>query len=257
MLNLDNYIGFLKEKLEDNPFSPLLIKLANLYFFNESFDNCVKICKMICELYPHYLSPRILKIRALIKLEYYNEAEAELNIIENKIQNKELVELLLSTIEEFRLKQTQAKIFYNEMLSDLAKFDNYEDFFVNLNYCNLLPENNNPELTFIDSEFLESIENDQDFLKFKENVDNISLDLHRPKKGIRTVKEIAQNNYPSINIKDSLIGNIKIITETIADIMAKQGLHKEAFDAYTLLLRAGHKNKKTILDKISELERRM
>ena len=39
--------------------------------------------------------------------------------------------------------------------------------------------------------------------------------------------------------------------------MAKQGLNKEAFDAYTLLLRAGHKNKKRILEKIADLERRM
>jgi hypothetical protein len=64
------------------------------------------------------------------------------------------------------------------------------------------------------------------------------------------------NNYKN-DSKDSILGNVKIITETIADVIAKQGLHKEAFDAYTLLLRAGHKNKKRILEKIADLERRM
>jgi len=257
MLNLDNYIGFLKEKLEGNPFSPVLIKLANLYFFNERFDNCVKICNMIIELYPFYLSPKILKIRALIKLEYYNEAENELNSIEKKVQNKDLIELLRSSIEEFRSKQTQAKIFYNEMLSDLDKFEDYEEYFKDLKFCRTLPENNNPELTLIDSEFIQSIENDTEFISFKEEIKRMSLDLHQNKKGAKSEEELKQNNIPSLNNKDSLLGNVKIITETIADVLAKQGLNKEAFDAYTLLLRAGHRNKKNILDKISELERRM
>lgn len=257
MLNLDNYISFLKEKLESNPFSPLLIKLANLYFFNERYDNCIKICNMLTELYPFYLSPRILKIRALIKLEYYNEAETELNMIKNKVQNRELVELLRSTIDEFRSKQTQAKIFYNEMLSDLDKFEDYEEYFKDLKFCKSLPESNNPELSFIDADFLQTIENDTDFICFKEEIEKMSLDLHQNKKGIKSESELIQGSITSINNKDSLIGNVKIITETIADVMAKQGLNKEAFDAYTLLLRAGHRNKKNILDKIAELERRM
>ena len=72
MYNLDNYINFLKEKLENNFFSPLLIKLANLYFFNDQYDNCIKICNMVTELFPFYLTPKILKVKALIKLEYFN-----------------------------------------------------------------------------------------------------------------------------------------------------------------------------------------
>jgi len=257
VLNLDNYIGFLKEKLEENPFSPVLIKLANLYFFNERYDSCVKMCNMLIELYPFYLSPRILKIRALIKLEYFNEAETELNNIDNKVQNKELLELLHSSIEEFRSKQTQAKIFYNEMLSDLDKFEDYKDYFKDLIFCNSLPANSNPELSFIDSEFLLKVEKDVNFLNFTEEIKKISLDLNQNKKGTKSIEDILPNSMPTLNNKDSLIGNVKIITETIADVMAKQGLNKEAFDAYTLLLRAGHRNKKNILDKIAELERRM
>lgn len=257
MLNLDNYIVFLKEKLEENPFSPALIKLGNLYFFNERYDNCVKICNMIIELYPFYLSPKILKIRALIKLEYFTEAETELYNIENKVQNKELVDLLRSSIEEFRSKQTQAKIFYNEMLSDLDKFEDYEEYFKDLNYCKIIPENNSPELSFIDIDFIQTVENDNDFKIFAEEIKKISLDLHKNKSAIESAKELVQNSILTSSNKDSLIGNVKIITETIADVMAKQGLNKEAFDAYTLLLRAGHKNKKNILDKIAELERRM
>lgn len=257
MHNLDNYIGFLKEKLEKNPFSPALIKLANLYFFNERYDNCVKICNMISELYPYYLSPVILKIRALIKLEYYNEAEAELNNIENRIQNKELTELLRTSIEEFRSKQTQAKIFYNEMLSDLDKFEDFESYFTGLSYLESLPENKNPELSFLDNEFLRKIEESSEFSMFADGVNGIKLELQQPKKDSDTTGTSVDSLSVSAAGKDSLMGNVKIITETIADVLAKQGLTKEAFDAYTLLLRAGHKNKKSILEKIAELERRM
>lgn len=257
MLNLDNYIGFLKDKLEENPFSPILIKLANLYFFNERYDNCIKICNMISEFYPFYLSPKILKIRALIKLEYFNEAESELNEIDSKIQNKDLLELLHSSIEEFKSKQSQAKIFYKEMLSDLDKFEDFEDCFKELNFCKSLPEANNPELIFIDNEVLQSIENDKGFKEFTEEVKKISINLQQNKKTSKSDEDFAQKKISSQNGKDNLLNNVKIITETIADVMARQGLNKEAFDAYTLLLRAGHKNKKRILEKIADLERRM
>lgn len=257
MLNLDNYISFLKEKLEENPFSPILIKLANLYFFNERYDNCIKICNMITEFYPFYLSPKILKIRALIKLEYFNEAESELNEIDKKIQNKDLLELLYSSIEEFKAKQSQAKIFYKEMLSDLDRFEDFEDCFKDLNYCKSLPESISPELTFIDNEILQSIENDKNFLNFKEEVKKISINLQQNKKAAKSDDQYSQNKLSAKNGKDNLLNSVKIITETIADVMARQGLNKEAFDAYTLLLRAGHKNKKRILEKIADLERRM
>ena len=254
MYNLDNYINFLKEKLENNFFSPLLIKLANLYFFNDQYDNCIKICNMVSELFPFYLTPKILKIKALIKLEYFNEAESELKDIENKIQNKELIDLLYSSLDEFKKKQSQAKIFYKEMLSDLDKFEDYEDKLQNIPYCDALKEQSNQELVFIDNEIFSDLDKDPKFKIFIDTINSISIDTPQPKK---SNKNGEMDKLARIDNKDSILGNVKIITETIADVIAKQGLHKEAFDAYTLLLRAGHKNKKRILEKIADLERRM
>lgn len=254
MYNLDNYINFLKEKLENNFFSPLLIKLANLYFFNDQYDNCIKICNMVIELFPFYLTPKILKIKALIKLEYFNEAESELKDVENKIQNKELIELLYSSLDEFKKKQSQAKIFYKEMLSDLDKFEDYEDKLQNIPYCDTLSEQNNQELVFIDNDIFANLDNDAKFKIFIDTINSISIDTPQPKK---LTKSCEGNSFSKSENKDSILGNVKIITETIADVIAKQGLHKEAFDAYTFLLRAGHKNKKRILEKIADLERRM
>lgn len=254
MYNLDNYIGFLKEKLDSKFFSPLLIKLANLYFFNDQFDNCIKICDMVSELFPQYLSPKILKVKALIKLEYFNEAENELNTIANRIPNKELIDLLTSSLEEFKSKQSQAKIFYPEMLSDIEKFEDYSEALQDIEYCRSVNEQSDPELLLIDAEFLSSLETEEAFRKFTEEVNSLILSKGVPKKSDAYQEN---GNGKKQEGKETILGNVKIITETIADIFVKQGLYREAFDAYTLLLRAGHKNKKKILEKIAELERRM
>lgn len=255
MYNLDNYIGFLKEKLENRFFSPLLIKLANLYFFNDQFDNCIKICDMVSEMYPMYLSPKLLKIKALIKLEYFNEAEHELSRITNRIPDKPLADLLASSLEEFKNKQSQAKIFYPEMLSDIEKFEDYSDTLEELPNCVSINDRSEPELLLIENDFLENIASEENFRKFKEVVSSLVISKGSQKKS--EASGTSPNGKSRTEDKETLLHNVKIITETIADILVKQGLYREAFDAYTLLLRAGHKNKKKILDKIAELERRM
>lgn len=251
MYNLDNYINFLKDKLERKFFSPLIIKLANLYFLNEQYDDCIKLCKILSEVYPFYLTPNILKIKALIKLEYFSEAENVLKLIEQKIPNKELTDSLHTTINEFKKHQGQAKIFYSEMISDLEKFNDYEKLFSDIKHLDELPEEQ--ELILIDNDYLNNSFNSDKFKEFANQVKDISLFEFKVKKESKNDNDTNDNLLSS----DSLLGNVKIVTESIADVFVKQGLYKEAFDAYTLLLRAGHKNKKRILDKISELERRM
>jgi hypothetical protein len=252
MYNLGNYIEFLKEKLNGNFFSPLLSKLASLYFFDEQYDNCIKLCNMVNEIYPHYITPRILKIKALIKLEYFTEAENELKQIEPRIPNRELTDLLYSSIAEFKKKQSQAKIFYTDMLPELDKFEDYDSVFDNFNCYGNISEVSNQEFSLADEGILQDAESGINYKSFLQDIENFSIisSQKKPSNG-----DTGSSMRPEQ--KDSLLSNVKIVTETIADVMAKQGLYKDAFDAYTLLLRAGHKNKKRILEKISELERRM
>lgn len=252
MYNLGNYIEFLKEKLNGNFFSPLLSKLASLYFFDEQYDNCVKLCNMVNEIYPHYITPKILKIKALIKLEYFTEAENELKQIESRIPNRELTDLLYSSIDEFKRKQSQAKIFYTEMLPDLDKFEDYGSVFDNFSYYKNISEVSNQEFILTNEEVLKNAESDTDYESFLKEIENFSI--------VSSTKKVLQGDHEGNarpEQKDSWLSGVKIVTETIADVMVNQGLYKDAFDAYTLLLRAGHKNKKRILEKIAELERRM
>jgi hypothetical protein len=252
MYNLGNYIEFLKEKLNGNFFSPLLSKLASLYFFDEQYDNCVKLCNMVNEIYPHYITPKILKIKALIKLEYFSEAENELKEIESRIPNRELTDLLYSSIDEFTRKQSQAKIFYTEMLPDLDKFEDYDNVFDNFTYYKNISEVSSQEFVLADEDVLKNAESDENYESFLKEIENFSI--------VSSTKKVVQGDNVSSSRpeqKDSWLSNVKIVTETIADVMVNQGLYKDAFDAYTLLLRAGHRNKKRILEKIAELERRM
>jgi hypothetical protein len=252
MYNLGNYIEFLKEKLNGNFFSPLLSKLASLYFFDEQYDNCVKLCNMVNEIYPLYITPKILKIKALIKLEYFSEAENVLKEIESRIPNRELTDLLYSSIDEFTRKQSQAKIFYTEMLPDLDKFEDYDSVFDNFSFYKSISEVSNQEFILADEDVLKNAESDENYESFLKEIENFSI--------VSSTKKVIHGDNVSSSRpeqKDSWLSNIKIVTETIADVMVSQGLYKDAFDAYTLLLRAGHRNKKRILEKIAELERRM
>ena len=62
---------------------------------------------------------------------------------------------------------------------------------------------------------------------------------------------IKKNIAPS----DSFFSGIKIITESLADILAKQGFFKEAFEAYNILLSQENSNKRRIQEKLYDLER--
>ncbi|MCI0474600.1 MAG: hypothetical protein L0Y76_13575, partial [Ignavibacteria bacterium] len=135
---------------------------------------------------------------------------------------------------------------------DLDKFEDYDGVFDNFSYYRNISEVSNQEFILADEELLKNAESDSDYTNFLKEIEEFSI--------ASTAKKVIQGDNGSNTRpeqKDSWLSNVKIVTETIADVMVKQGLYKDAFDAYTLLLRAGHKNKKRILEKISELERRM
>jgi hypothetical protein len=138
------------------------------------------------------------------------------------------------------------------MLPDLDKFEDYDGIFESFNYFNNIPDASSQELVLSDENIIQEAETDINYKNFLQDIENFSI-INTPK------KQSGGDNGNTIRPeqKDSLLSNVKIVTETIADVMVKQGLYKDAFDAYTLLLRAGHKNKKRILEKISELERRL
>jgi len=80
------------------------------------------MCKIGIELFPDYITPKILLIKALLKLEYVNEAEAELAKVENKIQKTDIYEIFKNKINSLKKTATQERIYYPE------EFDRTTDY---------------------------------------------------------------------------------------------------------------------------------
>ncbi|MCX6162876.1 MAG: hypothetical protein NTV87_16270 [Ignavibacteriae bacterium] len=251
MNSLESYINNMKERLNQNLFSPVFIRLANLYYINDQFEECINICKIGLEIFPEYITPKIILMKALMKLEYINEAEKVIKEIEYKLPDHGMIENFRKCLADLKEKPKQEQIYYPGKISPAVSFKDYSELmdhiiindsgiefrelvniFENKTQDNVLKENN-------------------EFAVFLKDFKGLALDSDT---AVRIIQTKDKNPDILAYDADSVLSKIKIVTETIADLYAKQGMLKEAFDAYTILLRAGHKNKKRILDKLSELE---
>ena len=249
--NLDKYTQEVKAKLDKNYLSPLFIRLANLLYMNEQYEECISVCKTGLDIYPNYLTAKLILLRAFLKEEYLNEAEILFKEITPKITNKEMLLKLDSSIQSLKTISRQEKIYYTKSAKNkfdyksfVKKFDLKENLFSNFTLNNFFDERTGKE-----------IRNEKEFQKFLNQFESFHFDrenISSPKPDTAALKKPAVSTGT-----DDMLLNIKIVTETLADIYAEQGNHKEALDAYNILLRAGSGNSKRIEEKLNELERNM
>jgi len=249
--NFEEYIRVVRTKLDRNIFSPLFVRLANLYLLNKQYEECIDVCKTGLEIYPDYLSAKLILLRALINLEYINEAENILKDIEQKISDLEIYNKLKEQVTELKKVSRQERISYPQKRKDVVEFSSYEESFNNtidkkskLDFQELkLNWDNDQQEKFIDENAFEQFLANFNKIKFDIQSNTFKSALH--KSGI-------EDQSKGVNF--SFAPDIKIVTETLADLYAKQGYFKEAFNAYNMLLRADTSNKERILKKLSELE---
>lgn len=246
--NLDKYTQEIKTKLDRNFLSPLFIRLANLLYINEQYEECISVCKTGLDIYPNYLTAKLILLKAFLKAEYLNEAEILFNEIRSKITNKDMLGKLDANIQNLKSISRQEKIYYTkspknkfDYKSFVKKFDVQENLFSNFTLNNFFSEMTGTE-----------IKNDKEFQSFLDRFESFHFDRdeappHKP--------EPAATKKPAG--AEDMLNKIRIVTETLADIYAEQGNYKEALDAYNMLLRAGSGNSKRIEEKIYELERNM
>lgn len=248
--NLDKYTKEVKSKLNKNYLSPLFIRLANLFYMNEQYEECISVCKTGLEIYPDYLTAKLILLKAFLKAEYLNEAEILFSEIKSKLTNKELLSKLSQNIHHLKTISRQEKIYYPKSKKNKydyktfeKKFHFEENLFSGLSLDDIFKESN------------KEIINDKDFQSFVKQYESFHFD----KSSQVNQKGPEQHFEKQINPDDpdELLNKIKIVTETLADIYAEQGNHREAFDAYNILLRAGSGNYKRIEEKLNELERNM
>lgn len=250
MNSLEEYIVNLKVKLNDSIFSPQFIRLANLYFINEQYDECISVCTIGLQIFPDYLTAKLLLLKALIKLEYINEAEKVYIEIKNKIPNKDILKQIERSIADMKGKPGQERIFYPNKINTTIEYQSYKNKIDEINKDTLsnfdIEEYVNPDFA-IPAEFTVTFENfcnDYGSFKFDLNENQLIKTEGKPKK----------ENGSQANTS-SFLSKINILTETIADIYTKQGYLKEAFDAYNNLIENNHPNSRRIQEKLYELER--
>ncbi|HMS32558.1 MAG TPA: hypothetical protein PKC91_00595 [Ignavibacteria bacterium] len=249
--NFDKYTGEVKQKLDKNYLSPLFIRFANLLYANEHFEECISVCKTGLEIYPEYLTAKLILLKAFMKCEYLNEAEVLFSQIRSKLTNIDLLSKLESNIQNLKAISKQEKIYYTtaarykyDYRAFEKKYQPQENLFTEFSLNDFFDED-------FETKALSSKEY-QDFLNQFE-----SFHFEKNTNAGHTLPEIPVKKHDQTYNSDNLLHKIKIVTETLADIYAQQGNFKEAFDAYNILIRAGSSNRKRIEEKLNELERGM
>jgi tetratricopeptide (TPR) repeat protein len=252
MNSLEEYIIKIKSELNVTIFSPQFIRLANLYFINEQYDECISICTIGLKIFPDYLTAKLLLLKALIKLEYINEADKLYTEIRIKIPNKDLVMQLERSISEIKEKPGQERLFYPNKINTTIEYNAYKNKIDEINKDSI----KNIDLDeFVDSDFFIPKDLENAFENFCNEYGSFKFDLNENqliKPENKSRKENGSQTTPG-----SFLSKINIVSETIADIYAKQGYLKEAFDAYNMLIENNHPNNRRIQEKLYELERNM
>ncbi len=239
--SFDKYIEEAKSRLDKNFLSPEFIRLANMYYLSEQYEECISVCRSGLNIYPNYLTAKLILIRALLKAEYLSEAEQLYNELKSKIPVKEVLSGLSNNIQNLRSISGQEKIQYTKEAKNKfdfkyfeKKFDLQETLFTEYKVTDLL---NDDEINLPETEFRNF---ESKYLSFHFNLSD------------KSVKSASVNQK-----KSETETSYKFVTETLGDLYAGQKNHKEAYEIYSFLLRAGSPNSARIEEKLNALERNM
>jgi len=249
MINsLEKYIEELKSQLNEKVFTPSFTRLANLYYLNGQYEECADTCKTGLDIYPDYLTAKLILLKALIKLEYLTDAETLLSNISMKLTNFEVLNNYTDSISEMKNSAQQERICYPTKESSVAEYeeissDNTDFINPKISIDDVLNLWNKSE----ESKLIDKIE----FKKFEDQYNKYKL-----KKAYLKKNETPAKQSKTIGSEETLhFQKIKMVTETFADLLAGQGYYKEAFNVYNSLMDNENANKKRLLEKLTELER--
>lgn len=254
LTGLNSYIQDFKSKMNSDFLSPLFVRLANLYYHDGQYEECINICNIGLLVYPEYITAKIILFKALLKLEFINEAENLLHDIESKYPDIETIKFFKNELNNIRRNNKQEKIYYSNKINTPVDFHNYSKKINSI----ISDRSNNFNIDDIVSIIHRSDKNDKliderEFIKFCNDFSGIKFDDLIPPHADHIKKSIEDKK--NITTLNTFFSRIKIVTETLADILAKQGFFKESFEAYNILLQQDDSNKRRIQEKLYELER--
>jgi len=232
-------IAKFEEKIRANPLSPEFVKLANYYLINGNVSEAINLLHVGLEFYPDYTTARLLLGKCYLANRYYIDAKKVFEQLLADYPDMNIARKYLDVAAELTRSEVSRK--HEEDIVPKLEFKapEFNDF--DYNY-NLFPSYEVEELGSgkID---LESVEETSEFAEFKKVVEESPHFFKGEKVKPSFEKKRLRNKF-----------EVKIITETLADIFARQGNYFDAIEAYTYLLKIKPEKKEQLENKISEVE---
>ncbi|KXK49518.1 MAG: Tetratricopeptide repeat protein [Chlorobi bacterium OLB5] len=235
-------IKYLIQKLEDkiraNPFTPEFVKLANYYLINGNINEAIDLLQAGLKFYPGYTTAHLLLGKAYLSNRYFIDAKNLFEKLLSEHPEMAIARKYLDIAAEL-MKTEVSRRFEDDIIPKLEfKAPVFNDY--DFNY-NLFPSYEIEELSS-DKIDLNLIDDSNDYEEFRKVFESPHF----------FKKENSKPSYEKKRLKNKF--EVKIITETLADIFARQGNYFDAMEAYTYLLKIKPERKEILESKISEVE---
>lgn len=231
-------IAKFEEKVRANPLSPEFSKLANYYLINGNVDEAINLLHLGLNIYPDYITARLLLGKCYLANKYFFDAKKIFEQIISDYPDLSIAKKYLDIADELT-KNEVSRRHENDIIPKLEfKAPEFNDY--DFNY-NLFPSYELDDITS-DKNSYNVIDESPEYSEFKK----IFETPHYFK------SQTAKPAFEKKRLKNKF--EVKIITETLADIFARQGNYFDAIEAYSYLLKIKPERKEKIENKISEVE---
>lgn len=238
----NDVIKYLIQKFEDkirgNPLSPEFVKLANYYLINGNVTQAISLLQSGLQFYPNYTTAKLVLGKCYLANKYFFDAKKIFSDIIAEHPDMSIAVKYHEIADELTKSEVSRK-HGDDIVPKLEfKAPEFNDF--DFNY-NLFPsyEMEDVEKDKIEINGLEEADEFKDFVKVFETPYFFK-------------RETAVPSFEKKRLRNKF--EVKIITETLADIFAKQGNYFDAIEAYTYLLKIKPEKKEILESKISQVE---
>ncbi len=231
-------ISKFEDKVRNNPLTPEFVKLANYYLINGSVTEAIDLLHAGLKFYPNYVTAKILLGKCYLANKYFIDGKKIFEQILAENPDMEIIRKYLDIANDLTKNEVSRK-HEDDIIPKLdfkaPPFNDYEFSY------NLFPSYEIDEIIG-ENKILETIGELNEYNDFK----NIVESPHYFK------KDIVKPSFEKKRLKNKF--EVKIITETLADIFAKQGNYFDAIEAYSHLLKIKPERREVLESKISEVE---
>ncbi|MCI0448732.1 MAG: hypothetical protein L0Y79_02965 [Chlorobi bacterium] len=228
----------LEDKIRANPFSPEYVKLANYYLINGNVNEAIDLLHAGLNFYPNYVTAKLILGKAYLANRYFLDAKKIFEQILADYPDVSVAGKYLALSTDMAKNEASRKI-DDDIIPKLEfkapEFNDYEYSY------NLFPAYEIEEFTRENIDAARIAESSE-FAEFKKVFESPHFFKGAAKKPSYEKKRL-RNKF-----------EVKIITETLADIFAKQGNYFDAIEAYTYLLKVKPERKEVLENKINDVE---